>query len=80
MVLALYFAAKKRPVLPLLIPLFFTMAVALLALLADLAEFVRQGNTPLTVLAALLLALVLWMGAEGLAAAHRLHQMKCEHL
>jgi carbon starvation protein len=79
MVLALYFAAKKRPVLPLLIPLFFTMAVALLALLANLAEFVRQGNTPLTVFAALLLALVLWMGAEGLAATHRLHQMKREH-
>lgn len=71
MVLALYFGVRKRPVLPLVLPMLFVTAVALLALVASLREFVAQGNTPLVVLAVLMLTLALWMLFEGLTALGR---------
>ncbi|GAB5548160.1 MAG: carbon starvation protein A [Sandaracinaceae bacterium] len=71
MVLALYFAARKRPVLPLVIPMIFVTAVALLALVAKLRDFLAQGNAPLAGLAILMLALAVWMLFEGLAALRR---------
>jgi carbon starvation protein len=71
MVLALYFGMKKRPVLPLVLPMIFTAAVALLALIASLREFVASGNTPLVVLGVLMLALFVWMIFEGAAALVR---------
>ena len=61
MVLALYAAAKRRPVWPLVVPMVFTAAVALLALVSSLRRFLAQGNMPLTALAVSMLALVLWM-------------------
>ena len=65
MTLALYFGAKKRPVLPLVIPMVLVTGVAGLALLSKLREFLDQGNMPLTALAVLLLALMVWMLVEG---------------
>jgi carbon starvation protein len=71
MVLALYFGTRKRPVLPLVIPMLFTTAVALLALVAKLRQFLAEGNTPLMVVAVLMLALTVWMLFEGVAALRR---------
>ncbi len=71
MVLALYFRARKKPVLPLVIPMLFTTVVTFLAMLGKLREFWDAGNVPMTVLAALLLALTVWMLVEGAAALRR---------
>ena len=68
MVLALYFASKKRPVLPLVIPMLFTTAIALVALVSKLRQFLDQSNWPLTVVAVLMLGLTVWMLFEGLVA------------
>lgn len=72
MTLALYFSARKRPVWPLVVPMLLVMPVAALALFTKLQQFLAEGNAPLTVLASLLLALLLWMIAEGLLAIHKL--------
>jgi hypothetical protein len=48
------------------------MSVAGLALLTNLQEFIAQGNAPLTALASLMLALLLWMVIEGLIAARKI--------
>ncbi len=69
--LSLYFFARRRPVWPLVIPMVLVMAVSGLALLVSLQTFVAQGNVPLIALAVLLLALLLWMIVEGVAAARR---------
>jgi carbon starvation protein len=72
MTLALYFSARKRPVWPLVVPMLLVMPVAALALFTKLQQFLAEGNAPLTVLALLLLALLLWMIAEGLLAVRKL--------
>lgn len=74
MVLALYFASRKKPVLPLLVPMLFTTTVALLALVAKLRQFLEQSNWPLTVVAVLMLALTVWMLVEGAQAVRRLRR------
>ncbi|MEC7519965.1 MAG: carbon starvation protein A [Myxococcota bacterium] len=71
MVLALYFAARQRPVLPLVIPMIFVTVVALLALVGKLQDFVAHGNWPLAALAAAMLGLTVWMLLEAFAALKR---------
>jgi carbon starvation protein len=67
MVLSLYFWARKKPILPLVIPMLFVMAVTLLALLANLQTFIAQANWLLVTLTVLLLAMIVWMIFEGVA-------------
>lgn len=71
MVLSLYFWSRRKPVLPLLVPMLFTMAVTFLAMLAKLREFWDAANYPMAGLAAILVALIVWMIVEGIAAARR---------
>jgi carbon starvation protein len=68
MVLALYFAARRRPVLPLVIPMAFVMMVTLVALVANLQTFLGQGNGLLVGVTFVLLGLDLWMLAEAARA------------
>ncbi len=68
MMLSLYFWKRRRPVLPLVIPMVLVMVVAGLALLSNLQEFIAQGNVPLAALAILMLTLLMWMIFEGVAA------------
>ena len=68
MTLSLYFANKKRPVLPLVIPMVLVTFVAGLALVSKLKEFIVQGNAPLVTLSVLMLVLLVWMLVEGLLA------------
>ena len=75
MTLALYFGAKKRPVLPLVIPMVLVTSVAGLALLSKLREFMDQGNMPLTTLTVLLLTLMVWMLFEGALAYRKQRQL-----
>ncbi len=71
LVLTLYFSARKRPVLPLLLPMIFVSAVTFLAMLANLREFWAAGNVLLAALSAVLLALNAWMLAEGAGALRK---------
>ncbi len=68
MVLALYFAVRNKPVLPLVIPMTIVTLVAIVALIAKLREFVAAERWLLGGLAALLLALTAWMLLEGVMA------------
>ncbi len=65
MVLALYFASKRRPVWPLVLPMGFVMAVTVVAMFAKLAQFLAEDNWTMVGLAASLLALQGWMLVEG---------------
>ena len=71
MVLALYYAAKKRPVWPLIIPMILTMLVTLLALIGKARDFIDAHNWPMAGVAFVLLAMVVWMIFEGAAAFSR---------
>ena len=71
MVLALYFASKKRPVLPLVIPMLFVTGVALVAIVTKLQAFMAAENWPLTAVTVLMLALAVWMLFEGMVAFRR---------
>jgi len=72
LVLALYFASQKKPVLPLVVPMVFVTSVAILALLTKLRAFVGQSSWALASVAASMLALALWMLLEGAMAWRRL--------
>lgn len=72
MVLALYFWQKKRPMLPLLIPMVFVMTVTLIAMVDKLRSFLEEGNGPMAALAGLFLTLILWMLVEGFVAFRRM--------
>ena len=72
MVLALYFATKKKPVLPLIIPMLLVTSVAITALALKLKDFIDRGDWLLSSLSVLLLTLTLWMIAEGWLAFRRL--------
>ncbi len=76
MVLALYFAAKKRPVLPLVIPMLFVTAVAVLAIVTKLEAFVAAENWPLASVSVLMLALAVWMMLEGAVAFRRARERR----
>jgi carbon starvation protein len=68
MVLVLYFWQRKRPVLPLVLPMLFVVAITLASLFVKLGEFLRASNWLLLGLTALQLSLVMWMLVEGVAS------------
>lgn len=72
MVVALFTAARKKPTLPLVIPMVFVMLVTFLAMGDRLKHFVGQGNWTMAGVAAGLLVLQLWMVVEGVGAWRRL--------
>ena len=74
MVLALYFWRRKRPTLPLVIPMLFVMTIALVSLFYKVGDFYRAENWLLCGISAFLLALILWMVLEGLAILSKLRR------
>ncbi len=64
MVLTLYYWQKKRPILPLLIPMFFVMGITITALVANAIQFYGQ-NSILFGLTIILMGLIIWMAYEG---------------
>jgi carbon starvation protein len=67
LVMALYFVARHKPVLPLLIPMAFIMLITGLALAGSLKQFWVQENWLLFMVTVVLSGLMLWMTLEGLA-------------
>jgi carbon starvation protein len=64
MVLTLYYWQKKKPFLPLLIPMLVIMVVTLTALMVNAIKFYGV-NGILFVLNLILIALIFWMIYEG---------------
>jgi len=65
MVLTLYYWQKKKPILPLLIPMIFILVLTFSALLANALNF-YGNNSILFGLTLLLLILIIWMVYEGI--------------
>ncbi|NVB37159.1 carbon starvation protein A [Pseudenhygromyxa sp. WMMC2535] len=67
LVVALYFWQRKRPVLPLVIPMVFVMIVTLISLVLHLLDFWAHQSWLLFGLSVVLTSLILWMGGESVA-------------
>lgn len=74
MVLSLYFWQRKRPILPLLIPMLIVMVITIWALFLKTSDFLNAGNYLLVGLNCLLLALILWMILEGIGIVSRIRR------
>ncbi|PRP90154.1 Carbon starvation protein A [Enhygromyxa salina] len=72
LVLALYFWQRRRPVLPLVIPMVFVMGVTMFSLVLHLLAFWAEENWLLLGLTVVLSSLILWMSAESLGLFVRL--------
>jgi carbon starvation protein len=67
MILTLYFWQRKKPILPLLIPMLFIMVVTLSTLFLKALDFIAH-NPFLLLIDLFLMLLVIWMIVEGLGA------------
>ena len=65
MVLTLYYWQKKKPILPLLLPMLFILVLTFSALIVNAIKFSSE-NSLLFILALLLIILILWMVYEGI--------------
>ena len=65
MVLTLYFWEKRKPVLPLLVPLIILLVITFSALFINAISFYKVNNT-LFILTILLILLIIWMLFEGI--------------
>ena len=74
MVISLYFWMRKKPVWPLVIPMIFVTAIAIVALGTKLVAFITDENWPLAVFSGLLLALIFWMLTEGMLRVRALRR------
>ena len=66
MVLTLYFWKRKKPVLPLLIPMLFIMVITLTSLVIKALSFYAQRNMLLLGIILIMLGLIIWMLIEGI--------------
>ena len=66
MVLTLYFWQRKKPILPLLIPMLFIMLITFIALIIKAQSFHSQGNTLLFSINLVMIGLIIWMVFEGM--------------
>ena len=66
MVLTLYFWQRKKPILPLLIPMLFIMLITFIALIIKAQSFHSQGNTLLFSINLIMIGLIIWMVFEGM--------------
>ena len=76
MMLSLYFWKRKRPVLPLVIPMLLVMGITLTALLYNTSNLIdvraiSVSNWPLFILNVILLTLILWMIVEAIGMFQR---------
>ena len=66
MVLTLYFWQRKKPILPLLIPMLFIMIITMTSLIIKTQSFFIQGNQLLLGINLLMIGLIFWMIIEGI--------------
>lgn len=75
MILTLYFWQRKKPILPLLIPMIFIMTITLVSLFIKVGEF-YDSNLILFVLNVFLILLIGWMIFEGIQSILRNKKVK----
>ena len=66
MVLTLYFWQRKKPILPLFIPMLFIMLITFIALIIKAQSFHSKGNTLLFSINLIMIGLIIWMIFEGM--------------
>jgi carbon starvation protein len=66
MILTLYFWQRKKPILPLIIPMFFIMIVTFISLIVKAQTFFSQGNFLLLGITLVMTTLIIWMIIEGI--------------
>ena len=66
MILTIYFWQRKKPVLPLLIPMLFIMVITFTSLVMKAQSFHAQGNLLLLCINLIMLGLIIWMIIEGI--------------
>ena len=66
MILTLYFWQRKKPILPLFIPMLFIMLITFMALIIKSQSFYYQGNTLLFSINLIMIGLIIWMIIEGM--------------
>ncbi len=79
MVLALYFSQRRRPVLPLVIPMLFVMVVTLTSLVIQTRGFWLANNWLLFSVGLLLTAMIVWMIFEGLGMLAHIRRERSSH-
>ena len=65
MILTLYFWQRKKPILPLLIPMLLIMLITFTALIIKAQTFFSQGNSLLFGINMVMIVLIIWMVFEG---------------
>ena len=66
MILTLYFWQRKKPVLPLLVPMLFIMVITFTSLIIKTHTFYIQGNILLMAINLIMVLLIIWMMFEGI--------------
>ncbi|MGO1600261.1 MAG: carbon starvation CstA family protein, partial [Brachybacterium sp.] len=70
-ILAVMLMRKRRPVLPIMIPLVFVLFVSVYALVIQLGDFLAAGNWLLLVLDVIILIAAVWVIVESAVALNR---------
>nr|WP_281065091.1 carbon starvation protein A [Brachybacterium sacelli] len=70
-ILAVMLVRKRRPVLPILIPLVFVLFISVYALIIQLGGFLAEGNWLLLVLDVIILIAAVWVIVESAVALNR---------
>ena len=65
MILTLYFWKRKKPILPIIIPMIFIMVITLYSLIIKTQSFYNQGNSLLLSINCIMIILIIWMIIEG---------------
>ena len=66
MILTIYFWRRKKPVLPLLLPMLFIMVITFTSLIMKTQAFYAEGNMLLMSIDLIMIGLIIWMLIEGI--------------
>ncbi|WP_114854435.1 carbon starvation protein A [Brachybacterium sp. YJGR34] len=78
-ILAVMLMRRRRPVLPIMIPLLFVLFVSVYALLIQLGGFYREGNWLLLIMDVVILVAAVWVIVESAIALQRARTAEPEH-
>ena len=76
MILTLSFWQRKKPILPLLIPMLFIMTITFYSLILKTQLFYNYGNYLLLSINVLMLGLIIWMLIEGILIVQKKRKEK----
>ena len=71
MILCLYFWQRRKPILPLIIPMLFIIIITFSSIIIKIQLFYNQNNFLLLSISCLMLMLILWMMTEGILVVYK---------